>query len=192
MQTSFTMRRSFSVTLIALWAGLVGTRTIVADQPDNTSERKTAQASDVSVEEPYVPKSDAELRRMLSRMQYNVTQREDTEPAFRNLYWDNKRDGIYRCVVCGLPLFSSDAKYKSGTGWPSFYQPLAKENVGYRTDWRLFYARTEVHCKRCKAHLGHIFDDGPPPTGKRFCMNSASLRFVEAGDSSETPEAKRK
>jgi peptide-methionine (R)-S-oxide reductase len=119
------------------------------------------------------------LLKMLTPIQFKVTQNEETEPAFRNRYWNNKLDGMYTCIVCGLDLFPSETKYKSGTGWPSFYAPTNAKNVGLRKDWQLIYARTEVHCSRCSAHLGHVFDDGPRPTGKRYCMNSASMKFVE-------------
>jgi methionine-R-sulfoxide reductase len=144
----------------------------------------SAQAEE-SDEEPYVPKTKRELQRILTRIQYDVTQNEATEPAFRNRYWDNKKEGIYECIVCGRDLFSSKTKYKSGTGWPSFYAPIDPKSIGTRIDYRLFYARTEVHCSRCKAHLGHVFDDGPKPTGLRYCMNSASLKFVEKSKSSD-------
>ena len=171
---------------LASWAALAIAENQAETVPtaQGKSTTRSAEARQAK-EEPYVPKTKRELQRMLTRLQYDVTQNEATEPAFRNRYWDNKRKGIYECVVCGRELFSSQTKYKSGTGWPSFYAPISPKVIGTRTDYRLFYARTEVHCGRCKAHLGPVFDDGPRPTGLRYCMNSASLKFVEESESSE-------
>lgn len=125
-----------------------------------------------------VIKSDAEWKAQLEPMQYHVLREEGTERAFSGKYNDHHEAGIYTCAGCGLELFRSETKYDSGTGWPSFYEPIAKENVELKTDRKFFMVRTEVLCPRCGGHLGHVFDDGPEPTGKRYCMNSAALNFV--------------
>lgn len=132
------------------------------------------------VESPAVRKSDAEWRAQLTEAQFRIARGQGTEPPFCGLLLDNKRDGAYVCVCCGLPLFLSGGKFGSGTGWPSFFTPAAPENVTTREDRSHGMHRVEILCTRCEAHLGHVFDDGPPPTGLRFCVNSESLRFVDA------------
>lgn len=147
-------------------------------------EVKIVQFSDAGRREdivtlPSVVKTDAEWKQQLSPDSFEVTRHAATERPFSGGYWNNHDNGLYRCICCGTALFNSDTKFESGTGWPSFWEPIAKANVHENTDFSLGMTRTAVSCRLCDAHLGHVFDDGPKPTGLRYCMNSLSLRFAK-------------
>lgn len=156
---------------------LAGAFASVLLAPSGTAQATTG-ATVSAPRKPYVKPSDAELKKKLTRIQYAVTQHDATERPFNNAYWDHHEAGIYVDIVSGEPLFSSLDKYDSSTGWPSFTRPLEPGNVRTRTDRLLGFARTEVRSALADSHLGHVFDDGPRPTGLRYCMNSAALRFV--------------
>ena len=134
---------------------------------------------------PRVEKNDAEWKKQLTREQYHVTRQHGTEQAFTGPFWNEKRAGTYACVCCGTPLFSSETKFESGTGWPSFFKPLAKDAVDEHQDRSLFMRRVEVRCATCDAHLGHVFPDGPKPTGQRYCMNGTALAFAPQSDAAK-------
>ncbi len=176
------IQSGFFASLAAVAAGRAGAATLSGPKPSATVRIENFSAAGTSqgtVEVPRVTKPDEEWRKQLSRLSYEVTRHEDTERPFSGEYDHNHADGLYRCICCDTALFDSRTKFDSGTGWPSFWQPISRANVAEKVDTSLGAVRTAVACRLCDGHLGHVFPDGPKPTGLRYCMNSVSLKFVK-------------
>jgi len=185
---AFILSTAGAVSAVAFWglrrSTVAAARPLAADEgpASVTIVQFSADGQRIgTVTVPRLIKSDDAWRRQLPADSYWVTRHADTERPYTGAYWNLEERGLFRCIACDLALFSSTAKFDSGTGWPSFFQPIAEENIVKTVDGSLMEVRTAVSCRLCDAHLGHVFDDGPPPTGLRYCMNSASMRFVKLG-----------
>jgi peptide-methionine (R)-S-oxide reductase len=171
-----------AVAVLSVWLADGGAkeRSLQKEQGKRAMSDQSSPArpvSEIPISE--LPKTEVQWRKTLTRQQYRVPREKGTERAFTGKYWNSKKQGVYRCAGCGAPLFSSETKFHSGTGWPSFYQPIDEKRIGSEHDYGYFAHRIEVHCARCAGHLGHVFPDGPPPTGLRYCINSVSLKLDE-------------